>query len=138
MTFHIRSATDLNLLVTRQVRKERPDRFSLDIPGISDARDWEEKLNRYYFSCGCGAASVALLLALSGYVALLATAPGGLAALTWRHFGVGLIIGFSASAIGKIIGLFYARRRLRSTIIAMSANLESAHKSVDTVIPPSH
>jgi hypothetical protein len=125
MTFHIRTAADLESLATRRGRVQRPDRIALDVTGFTDAdaRMWEARLSRYYFACGCEVASVALLLALSAYLVAVAVTPGGLGSATWRDAGIGVVIGFAAAAFGKLVGLLYARRRLRMTIRVLAARV---------------
>ncbi len=125
MTLRIRTVADLESLLTRRRHRPRFNRLVLDVKGIAetDARAWEAKLSRYYFACGCEVASVVMLLALAGYLVALTVAPGGLRASTWRDAVGGIVVGFSAAAVGKVAGLLHARRQLRTTIRSLRAEV---------------
>lgn len=132
MPLRIRTVADLEALLARRGLAPRPDRLVLDVGGITetDARAWEAKLSRYYFACGCEVASVVLLLALFGYLVVIAASPGGLGAATWGDAVRGALVGFAAAAAGKAAGLVYARRRLRTTIRSLAARLVDADRGV--------
>lgn len=121
----IRSVYELELLMGKRRRPRRPDRLVLAIRGLpdADARVWEAKLSRYYFACGCEAASVVLAVVLAAYIVAVALTSGGFGSFSWRDLVVGAGIGFAAAGIGKLAGLLHARRRLRATVRALSERL---------------
>jgi hypothetical protein len=126
VTLHIRTVGDLESLLKRCRRGERPNRLVLDVEGLAeaDAKRWEARLSRYYFACGCEAGSVVLLVALAAYLVALALAPGGFGAATWREAVAGVVVGFVAAGVGKAVGLIHARRRLRTTIRSLASALD--------------
>jgi hypothetical protein len=128
VTFHIRTAADLQSLRTRNGRAPRPDRLALDVEGLSEreARAWEATLSRYYFACGCEVGSVVLLLALVGYLAFLAVAPGGFGAATWGDGLRGVAVCLVAALTGKLGGLLHARFRLGAAIRSLGDRLAHA------------
>jgi hypothetical protein len=79
-----------------------------NLPG-DEARALERRLNRWYFACGCEQGSIAVLLTLLTSVAagLNAGFDGGLA---WWCI-VGYVM--AAALVGKVLGLLYAKARLR-------------------------
>lgn len=86
----------------------------LRLPLASEAEleDWQERLDREVYACGCTSGAVALLASL----AVLAVAQfgagidlgGGLRAVV-----VWVVAGFAAAVLGKAAGLFRARVRRR-------------------------
>lgn len=137
MTLRIRSLHDLESLSKWRRRGARPDRLLVEINNVSEpeARTWEVQLSRYYFACGCVAASLVLLLALCGYLVVIALSPGGFAAATWRHGALGALVGFAAAGSGKVLGLLYARWRLHTTIRSLAARIVDSDAGPETMPP---
>ena len=73
------------------------------------ARQLERQLNRWYFACGCEQGSMAVL------VTLLACSAAGFVAGFAGPFEWWRIVGYvmAAALSGKVLGLAYARARLR-------------------------
>lgn len=83
-----------------------------------EARALERRLNRWYFACGCEQGSLAVLLTLITSVAagLNAGFDGGLA---WWCI-VGYVM--AAALVGKVLGLLYAKARLRGLYRRLDAH----------------
>ncbi|MBI3150125.1 MAG: hypothetical protein HYZ17_16600 [Betaproteobacteria bacterium] len=82
------------------------------------ARALERQLNRWYFACGCEQGSLAVLLTLLTSVAggLRAGFDGALA--WWCIVGYVMVAAF----VGKVLGLLYAKARLRGLYRRLDAH----------------
>lgn len=92
---------------------------------------WQERLEKYYFACGCGESAVGGVLGSAVAVgrSLLAADQ----APWWRHlvaFGLGFALG---SGAGKAAGLARARVELGSSVTRLEAVIRSHQKEPDVV-----
>ena len=113
----IRGVAELDLLNPYRRSRPRFRRIKLDVSGVSDADRAlrEQRLNRYYFACGCPEATIFTLIALVAASAWLILGPGW-SALTWQHAAYALAAVALASGAGKGLGVMRARYRLRSEV----------------------
>ena len=110
--FTIRSSDDL-LQLGRYARggRLRLREIKLEVPDLSDAERAaeEERLNRLYFACGCGEATIVGLAGLAAAVIWMAARPGGWADLSWWDLAYAVGAFFVGTGVGKWIGLQRAR-----------------------------
>ena len=89
----------------------------------ADRARWEERLTAAYAECGCHAGGAALLLALAAVATVGIASPG---AWTWRGTLVAGAICMLAAVAGKLVGIAFARLRLRRDISRVGALLRPA------------
>jgi len=76
--------------------------------------DYESKLNRRLFACGCTESALGIILALSAYLIWVVVWSGESSLL--GHIGSGLAAFLAVAVLGKIIGLIRAEKHLKETI----------------------
>lgn len=110
------------------LRRPGPRRFAgivVKIPGASEADNaqWQQRIQREYFACGCDLGTAASLLAVSVLIVNFITRDGGLSALRWTD-GLLLLGAFViATGVGKLIGIRLARARLRAVLGELAMRL---------------
>ena len=111
----IRSTAELDAWLAGRYRAES---IALELEGMKgeDRERWEQRLNRAYHECGCGAATAALLLGIAGLVIAWLTAPGGLS-LGLAAAGVAAVL--LVSVLAKSLHKAVARRRLRRDVAVL-------------------
>lgn len=122
----LRSEPDFHLARRRVARGAR---VRVAIDGMSDAEHalWEARINRHARACGCELGTIFAALAIVAYAAYVLGARDT-ARLDWLPaLGVGLLVVGSAAALGKTVGLGYARIRLASLLSALRARARDAH-----------
>ncbi|MCP3996830.1 MAG: hypothetical protein GY722_17475 [bacterium] len=126
MTIYVRSISDLKSLEAPGIWPRPPGALAIEVPGLERAEtaDWERRLSRYYFSCGCDLGAAMLLGALIIYVAILVLRPGGFSSAGWAELGGAVGVGLVAAVVGKLAGLGHARIRFRATTEALVSHLE--------------
>lgn len=93
-----------------------------------EARSLERQLNRWYFACGCEQGSLAVLLTLLTSVAAGLRA-GFDGALAWWCI-VGYVM--AAALVGKVLGLLYAKTRLRGLYRRLESDYAQRRNAVST------
>lgn len=90
----------------------------LDVAGMEQqtASDWQARLERHAFSCGCGAGLAFLVIAAAAYVTALGLRVDGLASIGWLDAFLGLAVASAGAIVGKFLGLAYSRLQLRRAI----------------------
>jgi hypothetical protein len=78
--------------------------------------DWEDRLDRLHQACGCVEGGIGLIAALTGCLVFLFVQPGGILATRWQTIGVSLLIVIAAAVLGKCLGLWLARLKLRRAV----------------------
>ena len=92
------------------------DAPTLRLEGASDAElgEWQRRLDRHLYACGCTSGAIALLAALVVLAAARFDFGSG-----WRTAGVWVAVALGAALVGKTAGLAWAqvqRRRLYAEI----------------------
>lgn len=80
-----------------------------------DALQWEEKLGRDVFECGCSAGAFTMISSVFLYLALIFFILDDVK-LGWPVFLIGFGIAFFAGGVVKLIAIFKAKIRLKKTI----------------------
>lgn len=98
--------------------KRVPNRGQISIEdqsvGEETRKQWEARLNRLYFACGCPQGATGTLIALGMFVAVMLTIRPDIGAIgILATGGATTIVGGS---LGKIVGLRSAERRLQVEI----------------------
>jgi hypothetical protein len=83
-------------------------------------RQWERRINRQYFACGCDASALGLIAGVALYLAWMALRPGGFAGTSWIDLGIGFAVVLATAFVGKLVGLARAQRRLNQAIAAIA------------------
>jgi hypothetical protein len=81
---------------------------------------WADRLNAGHRACGCPASAVGMMAGLAGYLSFIA-ATKGFAASGWLEAGIGLVVVLGATALGKFVGLSWARIRFNQNLNALVA-----------------
>jgi hypothetical protein len=121
----VRHPSELAALSVLPLRQPRPrGRVVLWDPHVAEEErlDWEARLNRSYRACGCGEASLGLLVgllgagAVVGALALDGAGPGAVAAAGW-------VLGsaIAGNLLGKAMGLWRAEARLKRLVREITA-----------------
>jgi hypothetical protein len=76
--------------------------------------DYESKINRRLFACGCTESALGIILGLSVYIVWAVFRSGEISVI--GHIGSGLAAFFAGSVLGKIVGLIRAEKHLKETI----------------------
>jgi hypothetical protein len=82
--------------------------------------EWERRLNRQLYACGCDTAAIGLAASLLAYLVWLVARPQGLAGLQWGDLWLGLAVVIPATLAGKAVGLWAAQRELASTVMRIA------------------
>lgn len=81
-----------------------------------------KKLNKYYYSCGCGEGTIFLITGVAIIIIYMFWA--GVSNLQVAHVIFGLLFLFIISTIGKITGLLFAKYRLNKLLIIVSDKIK--------------
>lgn len=77
-------------------------------------QDYERRLNRHYFACGCDKAALGMVVGVVGYIGWMSLRSGGWERLGWPDLWLGLAVVVAATAAGKFIGRVQADRQLKA------------------------
>jgi hypothetical protein len=88
--------------------------------GRDDVAERERRIRRWRSACGCGTSAAFLISSLLGYLALVVCNSPWIPHGFLRRFGVGLLSVLTATVAGKILGITYARIRLRREVAALN------------------
>jgi hypothetical protein len=122
---HVRCEEDLARLSRSWSRYDRIQLLTDEFDS-AERTMWERRLLAHYEDCGCDAGAVAVLLALSAFVAVAIALPGE---RTWTTIGLGIAATFAAALIGKLAGVVVARILLRRDIRDVRARLGTSSRS---------
>ena len=112
--------------------RHRHDRILLELRTLTPAENgyWAGRLNASYRACGCPGATAGLVLGLGGYLIFLANTKG-FAASGWPEVGLGLLALGVGSAMGKLLGIAWARARFGSSLRELAAVISGHAASPD-------
>jgi len=114
---------ELERILTADRRRVHRVVLALDSLASAEQARWETRINEHYRACGCGSAALALVATL-----LL----GGAAAVFYRELlmqrpfvaaGLGFLALLASLGVGKTVGLWIARMRLRSAVLSLRRRL---------------
>jgi hypothetical protein len=114
----IRHPDDLNSLSTipgLRMPGSGPIRIEAD-DGLDPKvrHEFERRLNRLYFACGCDKAAVGMAAGILGYLGWISLRTGGWERLSWSDLWLGLAVVFAATVAGKLVGRVQADRQLKA------------------------
>lgn len=119
----VHTPDELDRILAADRRRVQRVMLALDSMEPVERERWERRINGYYRACGCGSAAVALLIALLAGAALLVADYDLLAAHPFTVIGLGVVALLAALALGKALGLWIARLKLRSTVSSLRRRL---------------
>jgi hypothetical protein len=92
----------------------------------SEKSKWQNKLQQYYFACGCKEGSMSSIIFFVVYWLYIIIFEGIQRIMNWEVWALSIVFLFSGAVIGKAIGLIYSRYALiiaiRKLILAVSRN----------------
>ena len=90
----------------------------------SEKSQWQNKLQQYYFACGCKEGSMTSIVFFIAYWLYILIFEGVRSIMNWEVWVLSVIFLFAGAVIGKVIGLIYSRYALiiavRKVILAVS------------------
>ena len=93
--------------------KRKKIKVEIDIFNEEENKQLENRINKYYNACGCSEGRVTGIITFIGYIILVST---GIISIYRLGIGNTILLYFACSfvtmLIGKIYGLWYARRSL--------------------------
>lgn len=92
----------------------------------SEKNKWQNKLQQYYFACGCKEGSMTSLIFFISYWLYIFIFEGVRSILNWEVWMLSLIFLIAGAVIGKVVGLVHSRYALiiavRKLILTVSRN----------------
>lgn len=92
----------------------------------SEKSKWQNKLQQYYFACGCKEGSMSSIIFFVVYWLHIIIFEGMQRIMNWEVWALSIVFLFAGAVIGKAIGLIYSRYALiiavRKLILAISRN----------------
>ena len=104
----------------------REGKIKLELEGIteSEKNDWQNKLQQYYFACGCKEGSVTSMIFFFLYWVYIFVFEGVRSIMNWEVWVTSVIFLLIGALLGKAPGLFYSRYALaiavRKLILSLS------------------
>ena len=98
-----------------------------------ERKRWEDKLNRYYDTCGCNEGAAGLIIGLlsgsawAGYSYFKGISGGGVAV------GIAFSIAIVGAIIGKLFGRFRANEKLKQTIRDIQGQWQPEEKPRESI-----
>lgn len=113
----IRSVADLRALRTRP-RILAARSLLLDLPGlpIETASAAATNIVKHGNACGCTAGALTMVTSLAASICWFAFSDGLLTSQFFWHLPLILVFAFVGAGVGKLLGIVYARARLRHEI----------------------
>jgi len=92
----------------------------------SEKSKWQNKLQEYYFACGCKEGSMTSIVFFLVYWLYIFIFEGVKSIMNWEVWVLSVVFFFVGAVIGKVIGLIYSRYALiiavRKLILTVSRN----------------
>jgi hypothetical protein len=90
----------------------------LHLPGLSppQAAHWQSVLNQHIAACGCQEGQIAALSSVALYVVWLVLCPSSPTLTTVHAIAIAFAVACVGALLGKTVGLWHARNRLRDAI----------------------
>jgi hypothetical protein len=92
----------------------REGSIKLEFGGIEETEKskWQNKLQQYYFACGCKEGSMTSLIVFFVYWIYIFVFEGVKSIMNWEVWLLSVIFLFAGAVFGKVIGLIYSRYAL--------------------------
>lgn len=103
----------------------RHRKIKVAFEGLPDDENyqWQKKIEKWYYACGCAEATVTGLIGLVAFGASLFLQQGGIRAFNWWDIPLTGLVFIAATGLGKLIGLVRARLNLVRTLEAFETEL---------------
>jgi len=103
-------------------------KIKLELEGIkeSEKEDWQNKLQQYYFACGCKEGSVTSMIFFLLYWVYIFVFEGVRSIMNWEVWVTSVIFLFVGALVGKTVGLFYSRYALTIAVRKLILSLSRA------------
>jgi hypothetical protein len=111
MEYQLSDLRSLQKLRSDKALKNSIRKIKVTSENILQSQIFEEKLNKYYFACGCQAGTITVFLVMLSY-GLLWWSSGFSLSVNWWQIVATL---FAAALAGKLTGLLISRYRLERT-----------------------
>lgn len=98
------------------IPKDGKIELSIDHLPSEENSQWEYKLNKHYFDCGCNKGAIGVIVAIVIYLIYLFFSSDLEYLFQWSTLIYLLLAGIIGGSIGKIFGLLNARLQFRKTI----------------------
>lgn len=111
-TIHVSYLAELDALeVLGSLVKPVRGKLVLSLAGLDpqEQRDWQRRLHRKVFACGCGMGAGFGLGGIIAFIAWRLAVSSGVASLTWGEIPIALLVFVASVGIGKLLGLATAR-----------------------------
>jgi hypothetical protein len=108
MIYLIKDLTTLQKLEHDPVLKNQIRQIQIAIPGV-EKEVLEQKINRYYFTCGCKEGAIGIYAAALTF-SIIQYGMGIQLVTSWK---VGVLVLFVSALTGKLMGLIIGKERLR-------------------------
>ena len=96
-----------------------------------ETKYWNNRLNRYYSSCGCPQGATAIILTMICFISYLFFRHSGFY-ITWLTCVQALGLFIISGAIGKIIGLELGKKKFRKNILELKSVLQERGENFKT------
>ena len=93
----------------------------------TEKKNWEDKLSRYYFECGCDFGAKFAIVFLFLYLIFLFVIAGISSILEWQTIAYGFVFIVFGAVLGKIFGLVYYKYLLNHAINKLLEETEIAN-----------
>ncbi|MFQ6083010.1 MAG: hypothetical protein ACE5WD_06595 [Candidatus Aminicenantia bacterium] len=122
--FKITNSDSIQSLFSKKNRNKF-ERIKIDVEGLdkSRAKEFEKKINRYFFSCGCETGAIFSFSSILVYILIGMLYFKKTSIFNWQSIKYGLLILLTGALLGKIIGLLYAKYKLRITIKKLKSEI---------------
>lgn len=106
----------------------REGSIKLDFEEINESEKdrWQNKLQQYYFACGCKEGSMTSLIMFFAFWLYIFIFEGVRSILNWEVWLLSFVCLVGGAVIGKLVGLIYSRYALiiavRKLILSISRN----------------
>lgn len=109
----ITSVDDLHFLLTAKVIFQRNRGIKLSLKELEGERAmmWQNKINRYYKSCGCNEGKFFVFLSLVAFLFVQNNLDW-----SWKTAGIGFLYCLAGAFVGKIVGKISAYVSFRRTV----------------------
>ncbi|MCC6281808.1 MAG: hypothetical protein IT262_14465 [Saprospiraceae bacterium] len=119
MNYIVSDKVSLERLMMDKTIKNSFRRIKLEFANFENTKEWEDKINKNYFACGCETGSMAVCAVLVIFVVLWSI--GSLFAIfTWWKMIATI---FAAALTGKIAGLVLSHFQLQKLVKELEAAL---------------
>lgn len=89
----------------------------LQIEGLDNSKDWEERINKDYSDCGCKIGAISVITSLIAYVMyMVLVGKTSYADINQADITMGIAIFVLSIILGKLAGLLNARIKLKRSI----------------------